>query len=230
MASFASYALEKKLSRKPEKFGSGMIEGVAGPEATNNAASQSNFIPLLCLGIPCNALTALLVGALMIHGVQPGPLTMTQNPDLFWGTITSMYTGNLMLLILNIPLIGIWVRLLQVPYSLLYPLVLLFMMIGAFSLSNSTFDVYLTIFFGGLGYVMRKTDYESAPLVLAFILTPSFEDSFRQALLISHGDFMVFLNRPVALLFLIVAMGLLTMPLLGHFRNWVEKVRAAARE
>jgi putative tricarboxylic transport membrane protein len=155
---------------------------------------------------------------------------MTQNPDLFWGTITSMYTGNLMLLILNIPLIGIWVRLLQVPYSLLYPLVLLFMMIGAFSLSNTTFDIYLTLFFGGLGYVMRKTDYESAPLVLAFILTPSFEDSFRQALLISHGDFIVFLKRPLALLFLVVATVLLTMPLLPHFRNWAGRVKAAARE
>jgi putative tricarboxylic transport membrane protein len=230
MASFAAYALEKKVSRKPEKFGSGMIEGVASPEASNNAASQSNFIPLLCLGIPCNALTALLVGALMIHGVQPGPLTMTHNPDLFWGTIMSMWIGNVMLLVLNLPMIGIWVRLLTVPYGILYPLVLLFMMIGAFSLNYSAFDVYLTLFFGGLGYLMKKTDYEAAPLILAFVLAPFFEDSLRQALLISHGDFIVFLNRPLALLFLVMAMGLLTLPLLPHFCNWVGKVKAAARE
>jgi len=228
ITSFAAYALEKKLSREPEKFGTGMIEGVAGPEAANNAASQANFIPLLCLGIPCNALTALLVGALMIHGVQPGPLTMTQNPDLFWGTITSMYTGNLLLLLLNLPLIGIWVRLLKVPYSILYPLVLLFMIVGAFSLSYSTFDVYLTIFFGVMGYVMRKIDYEAAPLILAFILTPMFEDNFRQALLISHGDFAVFVNRPLALGFLVVGVGLLVMPLIPHLRNWMGKERAAA--
>jgi putative tricarboxylic transport membrane protein len=204
MTSFAAYAMEKKLSREPEKFGTGMIEGVAGPEAANNAGSQANFIPLLCLGIPCNALTALLVGALMIHGVQPGPLTMSQNPDLFWGTVTSMYTGNLLLLLLNLPLIGIWVRLLKVPYSILYPLVLLFMIIGAFSLNYAVFDVYLTISFGVLGYIMRKMDYEPAPLILAFILTPMFEDNLRQALLISHGNFAVFLTRPLSLGFLVV--------------------------
>lgn len=223
ISSFASYTMEKKISLTPEKFGTGMIEGVAGPESANNASAQSSFIPLLCLGIPCNAVMALLVGALMIHGLQPGPLTMTRNPDLFWGTITSMYTGNLLLMFLNLPLIGIWVKILKVPYSILYPLVLLFVIIGAFSLNNSIFEIYLTIFFGGVGYIMRKMDYEPAPLIIAFILSPMFEDALRQSLLISRGNFMVFFNRPLSLVFLVLGLGLLVTPLFPYLQKWVRK-------
>ena len=212
LGSLASYTMEKKISRTPEKFGTGMIEGVAGPESANNSASQGAFVPLLCLGIPCNAVMALLVGALMIHGVQPGPLTMTKNPDLFWGIITSMYAGNAILLVLNLPLIAIWVKLLKIPYGILYPLILLFCIIGAFSLNNSIFEIYLTIFFGVVGYIMRKVDYEAAPLVLAFVLGPMFEDSLKQALLISRGDLMVFFNRPLSLIFLLAASALIVVP------------------
>ena len=228
LGSLTAYTMEKKISRTPEKFGTGMIEGVAGPEAANNAASQGAFIPLLCLGIPCNVIMALLIGALMIHGVQPGPLTMTRNPDLFWGTITSMYTGNLLLLVLNLPLIGLWVKILKVPYGILYPLILLFCIIGAFSLNNSIFEIYLTIFFGVLGYIMRKVDYEAAPLVLAFVLGPLFEDSLRQALLISRGDFMVFFNRPLSLFFLLAGLALIAMPLIPFVQKKIRQGAAAS--
>jgi putative tricarboxylic transport membrane protein len=223
LGSLASYTMEKKISRTPEKFGTGMIEGVAGPESANNSASQGAFVPLLCLGIPCNAVMALLIGALMIHGVQPGPLTMTKNPDLFWGIITSMYAGNVMLLVLNLPLIAIWVKLLKVPYGILYPLILLFCIIGAFSLNNSIFEIYLTIFFGVVGYIMRKVDYEAAPLVLAFVLGPLFEDSFKQALLISRGDLMVFFKRPLSLIFLSAALALIIIPpMIPLLKKWVR--------
>ncbi len=216
LGSLASYAMEKKISRTPERFGTGMIEGVSGPEAANNAGAQGAFIPLLCLGIPCNVIMALLIGALMVHGVQPGPLTMTKNPDLFWGTITSMYTGNLLLLVLNLPLIGLWVRILRVPYGILYPLVLLFCIIGAFSLNNSIFEIYLTVFFGLVGYVMRKVDYEPAPLALAFVLGPLFEEALRQALVISRGEFGIFVRRPLSLAFLLAGLGLIAWPVISR--------------
>jgi len=224
LGSLASYTMEKKISRNPKRFGTGMIEGVAGPEAANNAGAQGAFIPLLCLGIPCNVIMALLIGALMIHGVQPGPLTMTRNPDLFWGTITSMYTGNLLLLVLNLPLIGLWIRILKVPYGILYPLVLLFCIIGAFSLNNSMFEIYLTVFFGLVGYVMRKVDYEPAPLARAFVLGPLFEDALRQALVISRGDFGIFVRRPLSLAFLLAGLGLITWPVISRLTKRVRKV------
>jgi putative tricarboxylic transport membrane protein len=230
LASFTSYIMEKKISREPEKFGTGVIEGVAGPESANNAGSQGSFIPLLTLGIPSNAVMAILMGALMIHGVQPGPLTITKNPDLFWGTITSMYIGNVMLVLLNLPLIGIWVKILKVPYGILFPLVLLFVIIGAFSLNNSVFEVYLTIFFGGLGYIMRKVGYEPAPLVLSFVLGPMFEDALRQSLVISHGDLTVFINRPLSLGFLVIGLTLLLLPLVPQLQHWVQKVRETTEE
>ena len=217
LGSLASYVTEKKLSREPEKFGTGMIEGVAGPESANNAGAQGAFIPLLCLGIPCNVTMAILIGAFIIHGVQPGPLTMTRNPDLFWGVITSMYTGNVLLLILNIPLIGIWVKILRVPYGILYPLIIIFCVIGAFSLNNSIFEVYLTVFFGAVGYIMRKIDYEPAPLVLAFILGPLFEDSLGQAMLISRGDYTVFVNRPLSLVFLLAGLAMVSAAMISSF-------------
>ncbi len=205
VAGFASYAVEKKISKHPEKFGTGTIEGVAGPESANNAASSGCFIPLFSLGIPSNAVTALLLGSLMMHGVQPGPLLIQRNPEIFWGTIMSMYIGNVMLLILNLPLISIWVRLLKVPYRILFPLILLFCIIGSYSVGNSRFDVLMMVTFGVIGYVFRKFEYEPAPLVMAFILSPTIENSLRQSLLMSRGTSLIFFTRPISLVCLIVA-------------------------
>jgi len=213
IASFASYAIEKKVSKHPEEFGHGAIQGVAGPEAANNSAASGNFIPLLTLGIPCNAVMAILLGALMIHGLQPGPLLMTKAPDLFWGTIVSMYIGNAMLLVLNLPLIGLWVRVLKVPYYLLYPLILLFCLIGAYGLNNNVGDVYIMLTFGVVGYLMRKFQYDAAPLVLALVLGPMLEEAFRQSLMLSKGDFSIFISRPLSLAFLITAALLIIIPI-----------------
>jgi putative tricarboxylic transport membrane protein len=214
IASFASYAIEKKVAKHPEEFGKGAIQGVAGPEAANNAAAGASFIPLLTLGIPANAIMAILLGALMIHGLQPGPLLMTRAPDVFWGTIVSMYIGNGMLLVLNLPLIGLWVQVLKVPYYLLYPLILLFCMIGSYSISNNTGDVLLMLFFGIVGYLMRKFRYDAPPLVLALVLGGELESSLRQSLMLSRGDFSIFLTRPITLGFLIVAVLLLVVPII----------------
>ena len=212
-ASFASYAIEKKVSKHPEEFGHGAIQGVAGPEAANNSAASGNFIPLLTLGIPCNAVMAILLGALMIHGLQPGPLLMTKAPDLFWGTIVSMYIGNAMLLVLNLPLIGLWVRVLKVPYYLLYPLILLFCLVGAYSINNNAGDVLIMLVFGVVGYLMRKFQYDAAPLVLALVLGPMLEEAFRQSLMLSKGDFSIFISRPLSLAFLITAALLIIIPI-----------------
>lgn len=198
IASFVSYAVEKKLSSQPEQFGSGAIEGVAGPETANNAAASGAFIPLFALGIPSNATTAILLGALMLHGVRPGPMLMEQQAGLFWGIIASMYVGNVILLILNLPLISLWVQILKVPYRILFPLILLFCVIGAYSVENSVFDIGVMLAFGVLGYVLRKMGFEGAPLVLAFILGPMLENSLRQSLIISHGSFLIFVQRPIA--------------------------------
>jgi putative tricarboxylic transport membrane protein len=214
IASFASYAIEKKVAKHPEEFGKGAIQGVAGPEAANNAAAGASFIPLLTLGIPANAIMAILLGALMIHGLQPGPLLMTRAPDVFWGTIVSMYIGNAMLLVLNLPLIGLWVQVLKVPYYLLYPLILLFCMIGSYSINNNTGDVLLMLFFGIVGYLMRKFRYDAPPLVLALVLGGELESSLRQSLMLSRGDFSIFLTRPITLGFLIVAVLLLVVPII----------------
>jgi len=206
ISSFVSYAVEKKFSKHPEKFGTGAIEGVAGPESANNSATSGAFIPLFALGIPSNAVMALLLGALMIHGLQPGPLLIKQRPDIFWGTIASMYIGNVMLLILNLPLIGLWVKLLKVPYRILFPLILFFCLIGAYSINNSTFDVLVMLIFGIIGYLFRKFQYEPAPLVLAFILGPMLENSLRQSLLISEGSLWIFFTRPISGVGLIIAL------------------------
>jgi putative tricarboxylic transport membrane protein len=214
IASFASYAIEKKVAKHPEEFGYGAIQGVAGPEAANNAAASGNFIPLLTLGIPCNAVMAILLGALMIHGLQPGPLLMTKAPDIFWGTIVSMYLGNVMLLVLNLPLIGLWVQVLKVPYYLLYPLILLFCLIGAYSMGNNTGDVLLMLVFGIVGYLMKKFEYDAAPLVLAVVLGPMLEEAFRQSLMMSKGDFAIFVSRPLSLTFLVLALLLLIIPIM----------------
>ncbi|MBI4966458.1 MAG: tripartite tricarboxylate transporter permease [Desulfomonile tiedjei] len=206
LSSFASYALEKMVSKTPEKFGRGAIEGVAAPESANNAGAQTSFIPMLTLGLPSNPVMALMIGAMIIHGIQPGPSVMTEQPALFWGLIVSMWMGNLMLLVLNLPLIGIWVRMIAVPYHLLYQAILVFCAIGAFGLSNRTFDLYLMAVFGFLGYIFRKLGCEPAPMMLGFILGPMIEEYLRRALQLSRGDPMVLVTRPVSLAMLCVAL------------------------
>lgn len=218
ISSFTSYAVEKRLSKYPEKFGTGVIEGVAGPETANNAGATSSFIPLLTLGIPSNAVMALLLGLLLSQGVQVGPLLLKQHSEIFWGLVCSMYIGNVMLLVLNLPLIGVWVRILKVPYPILFPLILLFCVIGAYSLNNNTQDVIIMIFFGVVGYLMKKFDYEPAPLLLALILSPMMESNLRQALLVSQGSFLIFVTHPISATLLIIAAILLLYPLFPWFK------------
>jgi putative tricarboxylic transport membrane protein len=226
IASFVSYAVEKRASRQPERFGTGMIEGVAGPEAANNAAAGGAFIPLLTLGIPANAVMAILLGALMIHGLQPGPLLVKQAPDVFWGFITSMYIGNAMLLVLNLPLIPMWARLLRVPYALLFPFILLFCLIGSYSVSNNVGDGIVMWVFGIVGYLMRKFGYEGAPLILAMVIGPMMEEALRQSLILSGGDFVIFVSRPISAVFILTAVVLLLLPLLRRrARNGSSEVR-----
>src|SRR6187549_97336 len=224
ISSFASYALEKRLSKTPERFGKGAIEGVAGPEAANNAAAGGAFIPLMTLGIPPNVVMALLLGAFVIHGLQPGPLLITQNPGLFWGIVASMYIGNVMLLVLNLPMIGMWVQLLKLPYNILFPLIILFTIIGVYCSSNNVFDVYVMIAFGIIGYFMRKLGYEPAPLVLAFVLGPMLENNLRKSLILSQGDLMTFVERPISAVCLAFAVVLLIGPLLPALRRKREMV------
>lgn len=208
ISSFLSYTIEKRVSKHPEKFGTGMIQGVAGPESANNAASSGAFIPLFSLGIPSNSVIAILLGALIIHGIRPGPSLIQDHPDLFWGTIASMYIGNVFLLVLNLPLIGIWVKILKVPYTVLFPLILLFCIIGTYSLSNNLFDVALMFLFGIIGYFLRRFEYEIAPLILAFVLGPMFELNLRQSLIISDGSFTVFFKKPFSLVCFLIAISL----------------------
>ena len=224
IASFASYALEKRVSKTPERFGRGAIEGVAGPEAANNAAAGGAFIPLMTLGIPPNVVMALLMGAFIIHGLQPGPLMMSQNPALFWAIVVSMYIGNVMLLVLNLPLVGMWAQLLRLPYNVLFPLIVLFSIIGVYCSSNNVFDVYVMIAFGILGYLMRMTGYEPAPLVLAFVLWPMLENNLRKALILSQGELTTFLTRPISAACLLFAAVLLVFPLLPALRRKREAV------
>jgi putative tricarboxylic transport membrane protein len=214
IASFASYAIEKKLSKHPEEFGKGAIQGVAGPESANNSAAGGSFIPLLTLGIPTNAVMAIFLGALMIHGLQPGPLLMSNAPDLFWGTIVSMYIGNAMLLLLNLPLIPIWVRVLKVPYYLLYPLIILFCLIGAYSIGNNSGDMIVMLIFGIAGYLMKKFRYEGAPMVLALVLGPMMEEALRQSLIMSQGSFSIFVSSPISLGLLALAVLLVIIPII----------------
>jgi putative tricarboxylic transport membrane protein len=219
LASFASYAIEKRVSKHPERFGTGVIEGVAAPESANNAAAQACFIPLLSLGIPPNVVMGLLFGGLLIHGIQPGPLLITNHPDIFWGVVMSMYLGNVMLLGLNLPLIGIWVKILKVPYYLLFPLILILCLIGAYSVSSSTVDIYLMILFGVLGYLLQKFDFEVAPLALAYILGPILETSLRQSLNISGGSFTIFFSRPISLVCWLFVAGLLIFQVYSSCRG-----------
>ncbi|MBM3571962.1 MAG: tripartite tricarboxylate transporter permease [Alphaproteobacteria bacterium] len=219
LSAFAAYTLEKKIARQPERFGQGAIEGVAAPESANNAGAQTSFIPMLTLGIPPNAVMALMVGAMTIHGIQPGPQVMGQRPELFWGMIASMWIGNLMLVIINLPLIGLWVKLLRVPYRLLYLAILMFCCIGVYSLNNSTFEVALMALFGVVGYVFIKLGCEPAPLLLGFILGPMMEEYLRRALLLSRGDPLVFVNRPISLGLLLAAAALLLVVILPAVRR-----------
>jgi putative tricarboxylic transport membrane protein len=219
ISSFASYAMEKKLSRNPEKFGRGAIAGVAGPETANNSATSGAFIPLLTIGIPTNAVMALMLGALVIHGLQPGPLIMKEQPALFWGTIASMYVGNAMLLLLNLPFIGVWVQILKVPYTILFPFIILFCLIGVYGVNYSLLEIWVMLIFGLFGYVMRKLDYEMAPLILALILGPMFENSLRQSLIIFNGDPLVFFTRPISAVFLLGSMLLLLSNLIPWMRD-----------
>jgi TctA family transporter len=224
LASFASYAVEKKVAKDPSRFGKGAIEGVAGPESANNAGAQTSFIPLLTLGIPENAVMALMVGAMTIHNIQPGPQVMTSNPQLFWGLVASMWIGNLMLVVLNLPLIGMWIKLLQVPYRLLYPAILLFCAIGVYTISNASFDVSQTAVFGLLGIIFLKLECEPAPLLLGFVLGPMMEENLRRALLLSRGDPTVFVTRPLSLGMLLAAVLLLVLIVLPNLRKKREEV------
>jgi putative tricarboxylic transport membrane protein len=231
IASFVAYTIEKKFSKTPEKFGTGMIEGVAGPEAANNAASTGAFIPLFSLGIPSNSVIAILLGALIIHGVRPGPSLISENPDMFWGTVASMYIGNVLLVILNLPLIGIWVKILKIPYQVLFPLILLFCIIGTFSITNNLVDVSLMILFGVIGYFLRRLDYEIAPLILAFVLGPMMELNLRQALIISNGSFGIFFKRPLSAAFLLIGIALF-FPIVWSFlkRHWWGRCQVAINQ
>jgi len=222
LSSFAAYAIEKKLAADPSRFGKGAPEGVAAPESANNAGAQTSFIPLLTLGIPSNAIIALMAGAMMIHGITPGPNVITQKPDLFWGLIASMVVGNIMLVIINLPLVGMWVQLLRIPYRLFYPMILVFMCIGVYTTSNSAFDVMLLVVFGLVSYMFIKWKCEPTPLLLAFVLEPIIEQNFKRALQISYGDPMIFFNKPISLGLLILAAVLLALLMLPSLRRTRE--------
>ena len=224
MASFLSYTTEKRLSKHPEEFGKGAIEGVAGPETANNAASAGAFVPLLALGIPPNAIMGFLLGALIIHGITPGPLLVIEHPEIFWGVIASMYIGNVMLVILNLPLIGLWVKVLKVPYRMLMPLILLCCVIGAYATNNDALDVVVMLIFGVVGYILRKLDYEPAPFLLATILGPLLETNFRNALKMSDGSFMIFLRKPISAVILVICVLLFLSTGLSAYRKTKTRI------
>jgi putative tricarboxylic transport membrane protein len=219
ISSFTSYAVEKKLSKHPEKFGTGMIEGVAGPETANNAAVGGAFVPLLTLGIPPTPSMAILLGCLLSYGVQVGPLLIKNTPDIFWGVVSSMYIGNLILLVLNLPLIGLWVKILKVPYVILFPLILLFCVVGVYSINTTTDEVILMVLFGVIGYLMKKYSYEAAPMIMAMILSPLMENNLRQSLALSHGSFTIFFTRPISAVLMITAIALLILPNLPRLKR-----------
>jgi putative tricarboxylic transport membrane protein len=230
VSSFAAYSVEKKLADEPERFGQGAIEGVAAPEAANNAATGGAFVPLMTLGIPSNVVMAIIMGALLLHGITPGPLLVKEHPDLFWGVIASMYIGNVMLLILNLPLIGIWVQVLRVPYRILFPLILLFCTIGTYSVSNSLFDVNVMLVFGVLGYLMGRFGFDGAPLILCFVIGPIMEESLRQSLLLSNGSFAIFFTRPIAATALAICAVVLITALVPMLRQLRNEIGAAAEK
>jgi TctA family transporter len=227
IAAFMAYAIEKRSSKTPERFGKGAIEGIMAPESANNAADQTSFIPTLALGIPGSATMALMLGALMIHGIAPGPQLMTEQPSLFWGLVMSFWIGNILLLVLNIPLIGLWVRLLQVPYQWLFPAVLMFVCIGTYSVNNSWFDVLLVALFGGLGYALRTLGFPAAPMLLGFVLGPMMEEHFRRAMLLGRGDPVTFIERPISLVVLLITIAILLWGLRPLFARKRRKGAAA---
>jgi putative tricarboxylic transport membrane protein len=224
IAAFAAYTFEKKIAKDPSRFGRGAIEGVAAPESANNAAAQTSFIPLLTLGIPPNAVMALMVGAMMIHGIVPGPQVMTKQPELFWGMIASMWVGNLMLVIINLPMVGLWVRLLRVPYRMLFPAIIIFCAIGVYSINNSAFDIVMTGLFGVVGYWLVKHDFEPAPMLLGFVLGPMLEENLRRAMLIARGDPSTFITRPISGTLIALAVLLLALAVLPLLRSKRDEV------
>ena len=222
-ATFLSYTIEKKISKDPGRFGQGAIEGVAGPETANNAATGGSFVPVLALGIPPNVIMAFLLGALIIHGVAPGPLLISQHPQIFWGVIASMYVGNCVLLLLNLPLIGFWVKILKIPYRILMPMILLFCIIGSYSINNNTLDVVMMVLFGVVGYILRKLDYEAAPLMVAYILGPMLERAFRKSLVLSDGKLNIFVERRIAAVILVISALLLVHSGYSSYRKFRSK-------
>jgi putative tricarboxylic transport membrane protein len=232
ISSFVSYALERKLSKRPQEFGQGAIAGVAGPESANNSATSGSFVPMLALGVPSGAIPAVMLAAMMVHGVAPGPLLIKNQPELFWGFIASMYVGNVMLLILNLPLVGVFVNLLRIPYPLLYPAILLFCVLGVYAVNSSVVDVWIMLVMGGVGYVLRKCGFETAPVVLGLVLAPLIEMSLRQSLAMSDGSYGIFLTRPIATTQLAVGLLLLLLslrPLLTRGLDWRDRLALAER-
>ena len=230
IASFMSYAVEKKVAKDPSRFGKGAIEGVTAPESANNAAAQTAFIPTLSLGIPGDAVMALMLGALIIHGIQPGPMLMTQQPELFWGLIVSFGIGNILLMILNIPMIGLWVSILKIPYNVLYPAILVFISLGVYSVSNNTFDVYLVAVLGIMGYLLSVLKFEAAPLLLGFVLGPMMEEYLRRALLLSRGDMMTFIERPISATLLACSAALLLWTAFSALKRGMQRHEHTADE
>jgi len=226
IASFASYAVEKKLSKHPERFGKGAIQGVAGPESANNAATAGAFVPLLTLGLPSNVVMAILVAAFLVHGIQPGPLLISKYPEIFWGVIASMYVGNIMLLILNIPLIPMWVKVLKIPYSILFPIIFLLCFLGVYSINFDVVEIYIMLFFGVIGYVMRKCKFEGAPFAMAFILSRMMESAFKQSLKMSYGQLSIFFERPISVIFMVIAFLSILSNFLPYFTRYLKKMKS----
>jgi putative tricarboxylic transport membrane protein len=227
ISSFVSYGVERRMSKHPERFGNGAIEGVAGPESANNAAATGAFVPMLALGIPTGPITAVMLAAIMVHGISPGPMLITQQPELFWGFVASMYVGNVVLLVLNLPLVGLFVNLLRIPYSYLYPAILCFCILGVYSVGNSVVDVWIMLGMGAFGYVLRKTGFEPAPIALGLILSPMLELSVRQSLAMSGGSYGIFFDRPIAVAMFAAAAVLILLglkPLIFKSKDWREKV------
>jgi putative tricarboxylic transport membrane protein len=230
ISSFMSYALEKRISKHPEQFGQGAVAGVAGPESANNSASTGAFVPMLALGLPTGPVTAVLMAALLIHGVPPGPQLVSEHPDVFWGFIASMYVGNLMLLALNLPLVGMFVNVLRIPYSYLYPLIIMFCIIGVYEVNHSIIDVWIMLVMGVVGYLLRKFDFDPAPLVLGLVIAPTFEMSIRQSLIMSNGFWTIFFTRPISAALLAISAALLVLSAISFVmkrKDWRDKLAEA---
>ncbi|MGH2394934.1 MAG: tripartite tricarboxylate transporter permease, partial [Candidatus Limnocylindria bacterium] len=232
ISSFVSYALERRLSRTPDEFGKGAVAGLAGPESANNSATSGAFVPMLALGVPSGPIPAVMLAAMMVHGVSPGPLLIRQQPELFWGFIASMYVGNVVLLVLNLPLVGLFVNLLRAPYHFLYPAILVFSIVGVYAVNNSVVDVWIMLGMALVGYVLRKLDFETAPIVLGLVLAPIIEMSLRQSLAMSDGQYLIFLNRPIAATLLAVGAALVLLslrPLLTRGLDWRARLTLAEK-